>query len=124
MGQRQAGQAAAVEWPATLGEVVVRMECGEALVRATGDLDHFCAPSLAEGLAQAVASGAPRTVVDLAAAEFASLSAFRALLDAADVLAASGRTMVVRCPPPSLRILHEVFATSPLVFEERGPAPV
>jgi anti-anti-sigma factor len=101
-----------------LVDVQLEVNADLARVRITGELDFFTSVTLADHLAQVVASGAPCAVVELEETTFVALAAFRVLLDTAELLSARGASMVVRNAPPSLRILHEIVGTPTLVLED------
>lgn len=100
-----------------LVDVRFELRGGAAVVVVRGELDFFTSTALADGLAQAVASGVARTVLDLTETTFVSLAAFRVMLDAKVLLALREGDLVVRNPPPTLRVLDDAFTGCGLAFE-------
>lgn len=85
---------------------------GTTVVRLRGDLDQDSAPFLTRVLAEAAASGAPRTVVDLSRTRFADSSVLHALLDAHKAHAAMGTALVLAGPlQVTVRRLFDVTGT-------------
>ncbi|MCY0940355.1 STAS domain-containing protein [Streptomyces antarcticus] len=87
---------------------------GMTVVRPRGDLDQDSAPLLAGILAEAAASGAPRTVVDLSRTRFADSSVLHALLDAHKAHRAAGTALVLAGPlQVAVRRLFDITGTGP-----------
>lgn len=85
---------------------------GTTVVRLLGDLDQDSAPSLAQVLSEAAASGAPRTLVDLSRTRFADSSVLHALLDAHKAHTARGSALVLAGPlHVAVRRLFDVTGT-------------
>lgn len=85
---------------------------GIAVVRLRGDIDEDSAPGLARILAEAVASGTPRTVVDLSRTSFADSFALHALLDARKNHEAAGAAFVLAGPlQATVRRLFDITGT-------------
>ncbi|MET9605975.1 STAS domain-containing protein [Streptomyces sp. NPDC006512] len=85
---------------------------GITVVHLRGDVDEDSAPALARTLAEAAASGSPRTVVDLARTRFADSYALHALLDARKIHEAAGSAFVLAGPlQASVRRLFDVTGT-------------
>ena len=85
---------------------------GITVVRLCGDLDEDSAPALARILAEAAASGSPRTVVDLSRTTFADSCALHALLDARMTHEAAGTAFVLAGPlQAAVRRLFDITGT-------------
>ncbi|MGW7460660.1 STAS domain-containing protein [Streptomyces sp. NPDC054797] len=88
---------------------------GITVIRVRGDLDDDSTPALTRALADVVASGSARTVVDLSGVGFADSSALHALLEALQAHTAAGTTLVLAGPlQPGVRRLFEVTNLGPV----------
>lgn len=85
---------------------------GELTVLVPAELDLATSQQLADVLAQACASEAPRVVVDLSHVTFCDLVALRVLLDAADRVAAKDCRLSLHRPPPMLQRMAQLLGLS------------
>ncbi|MFE5491338.1 STAS domain-containing protein [Streptomyces virginiae] len=89
--------------------VTTTTERDATVISLRGEVDEENAPSLAGALAQAAASGLPRTVVDLSGTPFVDSSVLHALLDARRAHADAGSVLVLAGPlHTAVRRLFEV----------------
>ncbi|GHI90408.1 STAS domain-containing protein [Streptomyces xanthophaeus] len=99
------------------GKTVVS-ECtpeGMTIISVRGDLDDDGSPDLARALADAVACGSARTVVDLSGVGFADSSALHALFEALQAHTAAGTTLVLAGPLQlGVRRLFQVTNLAPV----------
>lgn len=80
-----------------------------ALVVVVGEADFATAPQLKDGLLQALASGRPAVVVDVAGLDFCDLAGLDALHAGLDAAQRAGVLMTVRGMSPQLAWLHATF---------------
>lgn len=96
----------------------VRVRNGVALVMLAGEADIYSAPLLAALLQEAVATGAPSVVVDMALVSFCDAAGLGLLVRTGNELAVRDARLSVRAAPVFLRRLLDVTGlTGPLRVE-------
>ncbi|THA80118.1 STAS domain-containing protein [Streptomyces sp. A0592] len=93
--------------------VTTTTERDATVISLYGEVDEDNAPFLARALAQAAASGLPRTLVDLSGTRFVDSSVLHALLDAQRAHAAAAAVLVLAGPlQTAVRRLFEVTGSA------------
>lgn len=80
----------------------------DVVIAITGEIDAATASALSAELEDAIASTAPRVVVDFSRLSFIDSSGLSMLIAAHRRLVEDGRGLVVRSAPPSARRLLEI----------------
>ena len=107
--------------PASSFAVAIRLERGEVVLAARGEIDVLTAPELRALLDALLDRGHERLVLDLAGVDFLDAAALRVITHAAKRLLVSGRPLTLRSPSPwMLRILAITGVDELVAFEGVG----
>ena len=101
--------------------VEVRAETGHTVLAVTGEVDIYTADTLRDRLAEVVASGERRLIVDLGGVEFLDSAGLAALVGGQNTVREAGGSLALACPRANLLKLFaitgldQVFVIHPTV---------